>query len=173
MNALAAALLCAVLAGCAAPLPSATTTAAPTASATPTPQPSLAARCVPWPLTSSVPDDPCPTAIVAADDVVAPLGLPIARLTMAPGYFGCGDPWLTPGSPAPGCPVDVTPPGQWMHGWVSFVGSPKVAAVLLGRPLPIAPGPSGTLSPSPAPWQATVRAFDVPPAGWAFPILLP
>jgi hypothetical protein len=41
-----------------------------------------------------------------------------------------------------------------MHGWVSFVGTAKVAAIELHR----TPG---------HPWTAVRRAFVVPPAGWA------
>lgn len=64
-------------------------------------------------------------------------------------------------------------PGQWMHGWVAFLGSSKVAAVLLDRPQ-AATRCCGSPPPSPWPWQATVSAFQVPPGGFAFPTgLLP
>jgi hypothetical protein len=43
-----------------------------------------------------------------------------------------------------------------MHGWVTFIGTDKVAAVELRR------------SPR-EPWTAVVRAFAVPPVGWAMP----
>ena len=49
-----------------------------------------------------------------------------------------------------------------MHGWVSFSGTDKVAAVFLRRFLVTG------ASPSPAPpWNATLSAFIVPPAGWS------
>jgi hypothetical protein len=55
-------------------------------------------------------------------------------------------------------------PGTTMHGWVSFTGSAKVAAVSLH--LQPATGPS----PAPSPmWVATIVAFQVPPAGWVMP----
>lgn len=43
-----------------------------------------------------------------------------------------------------------------MHGWVTFVGTDKVAAVELHR----LPG---------RPWAPILRAFVVPPAGWVMP----
>jgi hypothetical protein len=53
-----------------------------------------------------------------------------------------------------------------MHAWVSFTGSPKVAAVMVGRDLP-----SEIVSPAPTspPWTATLVRVEVPPAGWSMP----
>jgi hypothetical protein len=54
--------------------------------------------------------------------------------------------------------------GTTMHGWVSFTGSAKVAAVSLR--LESWGGPSPAPSPT---WVATIAAFQVPPAGWVMP----
>jgi hypothetical protein len=52
-----------------------------------------------------------------------------------------------------------------MHGWVSFSGTDKVAAVALARDVSL-----GGAIPSPVPpWTARVVAFVVPPAGWSMP----
>jgi hypothetical protein len=87
--------------------------------------------------------------------VVAYVGHPIARLYIGPGPFQCGDIWPGVGSPIV-CFGPIVLPGRQMSGWVSFVGTDKVAAVELHR----TPGD---------PWIARVRAFEVPPAGWVMP----
>ncbi len=105
--------------------------------------------------------DPCPLAIAAVRAVVAPLGLPVARLVLQPDPF-CGGPWPV-GSP-PVCFGVMVILGTTMHGWVSFTGSDKVAAVSLRL--------QGAMDPSPPPkptWVATIEAFEVPPAGWMMP----
>ena len=152
--------------------PSATPSATPSSSpsSSPAPQPSAAITCVPWAV--SLPSDvaaadPCPSVITAVEAVVAPLGLPIARLYVEPGLFPCGELW--PGLPStnPICPDVMLPPGTAMHGWVSFAGSDKVAAVQLFRQPSLIT--TENPMPSPWPWQATLRAFAVPPAGWVMP----
>jgi hypothetical protein len=165
------------VAGCApAPSPSVQApTATPAASAEGTPRPLTPSPpatppaetdvCVPE--AGSRPSavaDPCRPAIAAVRAVVAPLGLPIARIVLQPRPFGCGrDLWPGIGSPTI-CFGPMIISGTTMHGWVSFRGSPKVAAVLLRL--------RGAADPSPAPsprWVATISAFQVPPAGWVMP----
>jgi len=108
--------------------------------------------------------DACPAAIAAVHAVVAPLGLPVARIVLLPRPFDCG-PYLWPGVGSPMiCFGVIIQPGRNMHGWVSFRGSTKVAAVSL-----VLQGP-GDPSPPPSPlWIATIEAFEVPPAGWVMP----
>lgn len=105
--------------------------------------------------------DPCPPAIAAVRKAVAPLGLPIASLVLQPGFF-CGL-WPNAASPAI-CFGPLYVPGSAMHGWVTFLGSDKVAAVSVRL--------RGALDASPPPspsWVATTVAFQVPPAGWVMP----
>ncbi len=107
--------------------------------------------------------DPCPPAIAAVRAVVARLGLPVARVVLQPQPFACGDLWPEVGSPTVCFDVLVIS-GTTMHGWVSFTGSAKVAAVSLGL--------QGATDPSPPPrptWVATIEAFQVPPAGSVMP----
>lgn len=140
-------------------------------SATLATSPSLAAEldtCLP--ATGTVPSglqgDSCPSAIAAVRALVAPLGLPIAAIYLEPGPFPCGPTlWPVPGSPPPVCLGAIIVPGTSMHGWVTFVGSPKVAAVSLHRSLP---EKLATSAPTP-PWQASLSAFVVPPVGWEMP----
>ena len=167
-----------LLAACASPSPSPsaqTPTATPTASAPGTPAPVTPPPtttppaetdvCVAEPMkTVYIGVDPCPPAIAAVRAVAAALGLPIARMVLQPRPFGCGrDLW--PGVTSPMVCADVPVlAGTTMHGWVSFVGSIKVAAVSLRRQ------PSTGPSPGPgAMWVATIAAFQVPPAGWVMP----
>jgi hypothetical protein len=93
------------------------------------------------------------------------LGEPIARIYLRPGPFDCGVLWPGVGSP-PVCFGVAVLPGSTMHGWVSFSGTDKVAAVALRRDVvPI----SGAI-PSPVPpWTASLVAFVVPPTGWSMP----
>lgn len=82
-------------------------------------------------------------------------------MTLVPGPYLC-DLWFGPGA-APACIV-IGSKDPEMHGWVAFVGSPEVAAVLLyATSLPAA-------SPPPWSWRATVSAFEVPPASFMFPL---
>ena len=140
------------------------TLAPPTSSPTAT-EPAETDVCVPEPLkTVYIGDDPCPSAIAAVRAAVASLGLPIARIVLQPRPFDCG-PYLWPGVGSPMvCFGPMIIAGSAMHGWVSFMGSTKVAAVWLVRQ-----PPSGS-SPAPSPmWVATIAAFQVPPAGWVMP----
>jgi hypothetical protein len=107
--------------------------------------------------------DPCPPAIAAVHEAVVPLGLAITRLVVQPGFF-CGL-WPSVSSPAV-CFGPIYAPGTAMHGWVSFTGSDKVAAVSVRL--------QGALEPSPPPsplWVATIEALQVPPAGWVMPVV--
>ena len=150
-----------------APSPSASTS--PQATPTPSPpSPSLAAEPVCLPFTGELPagleGDPCPSALKAIRAIVEPLGFPIARIHVEPGPFICGH-YLWPGigSP-PECFGPIIIPGTRMHGWSSFEGTDKVAAVELHRDVPRRASP-----PVVPPWRATVVAFVVPPTGWVMP----
>jgi hypothetical protein len=163
------------LSACASPLPTGTPTPTPAsteavvaAPTLPTPSPTPSASSIPSPsastvtclpetapLPSGLQGDPCPSAIAAVRAVVASLALPIARMHIEPGPFGCGDLWPGFGSPVI-CFGPIILPGTSMHGWVRFVGTAKVAAVELHR------------TPS-RPWTPALRAFVVPPAGWVMP----
>ena len=171
MKTFAAALLCALLSGCApAPSPSfspspATTPppSAPSVSLPPS-TPTETVICLPetGPLPSAL-GDPCPSAIAAVRTVVEPPAEPIVRIYLQPGLF-CGGFW--PGTTPPICFGVFLLPGSTMHGWVSFSGTVKVAAVVLRRDVfPV----SGAI-PSPVPsWTASLAAFIVPPTGWLMP----
>ena len=109
--------------------------------------------------------DPCASATVGVELAVAPVRLPIARVVIEPGPFFCDDVWPGAGTELP-CYGPNVRPGQFMHAWVSFTQSAKVAAVMLGRDLP-----TDIDSPSPTPpsWTATLITVEVPPAGWSMP----
>ncbi len=111
-------------------------------------------------------DDPCPTALVAIDEVKHPSGAPVARIYIEPDSATCNQPWPGFGTPRV-CVVttDVLPPGTHMHGWVSFVGNADVAAIELIRRYPENGAPDGTTPP----WNLVTLAFEVPPAGWVMP----
>ena len=134
----------------------------------PTAIPSIAGRvawCPPY-LASEDPGhggDPCPSAKSATTDAVARLGYPVARIVLLPGPFDCGVVW--PGSDSP--PVCLGPailPGRSMHGWVSFVGTERIAAVEMYRDIP-----TSTPASTPGPWTVTISDLRVPPAGWQMP----
>ena len=109
--------------------------------------------------------DPCPGATAAVELAVAPARLPIERIVIEPGPFYCDVIW--PGATtAPACFGTLVIPGQYMHAWVRFVRSEKVAAVMLGRDLP--PDLNVPAS-TPLPWMATLAAVEVPPLGWVMP----
>jgi hypothetical protein len=109
--------------------------------------------------------DPCPGAITAVELAVAPVRLPIERIVIQPGPFYCDVIW--PGvRSAPVCFGTLVIPGQYMHAWVSFERSDKVAAVMLGRDLPADLNVPATV---PLPWNATLVAAEVPPTGWEMP----
>ena len=170
----AAAALIVGVAACASPAPSPSAsapTATPVVSASGTPPrvtppptatpPTETDVCVPEVSTPASAADPCLLAIAAVRSVVAPLGLPIARIVLRPDPF-CGGLWPV-GSP-PVCFGVMVILGGTMHGWVSFTGSAKVAAVSVAL--------QGDDDPTPPPsplWIATIEAFQVPPAGWVIP----
>lgn len=132
------------------------TSSTPTVSSVASPSgESITCLAEPGPLPSGLQGDPCPSAIAAVRVVVASLAMPIARMHVEPGPFHCGDLWPGAGSPIV-CFGAMVLPGTWMHGWVTFVGTDKVAAVELHRM------PSHR-------WTPALRAFVVPPAGWVKP----
>lgn len=132
----------------------------------PSPAASPSITCVPelvtLPSGPSMPDE-CPTAIIAFEAVAARLGT-LARIRIEPGTFDCADLWPGVGSP-PICFGAFILAGSAMHGWASFVGTDKVAAIALRRS-PIGPIPQAT---SFGPWVGPLSAFVVPPAGWVMP----
>jgi hypothetical protein len=136
------------------------TAAGPIASARP-----FACRGESLPLPSALVGDPCPSARMAVELAVAPVRLPIDRIAVEPGPFFCAVFWPGGGSMPP-CYGPVVRPGQFMHAWVSFSNSQKVAVVVLGLDLPANLEVPGSTRP---PWNATVLAVEVPPAGWVMP----
>jgi hypothetical protein len=180
MKPFAVVLICALAIGCAAPLPTSaptpsstpppavlptpTQTAAPSASRAPSPVASPSITCVSDHTSASGAPlaDECPSAIEAVELLVARLG-PIDQLRIDPGFFDCGDLWPRVGTP-PMCFMPAMPLGLEMHGWASFFGSVKVAAISLERS-PLEPN---SLTPL-GPWKATFAALVVPPSGWMMP----
>jgi hypothetical protein len=149
-----------------APGPTSPTSRTPPATA-PTPAPTAFVRCTreTEPLPSALATDPCPGAILAVELAVATVRLPIERLVIDPGPFYCDNLW--PGVATPrACSGFVVRPGQFMHAWVSFVGSEEVAAVALGLDFPDDLAAPGATRP---PWNATLATVQVPPAGWVMP----
>lgn len=141
------------------PAPEATTRAR-----SPSPR-SVVCRAEALPLPSSLSGDPCPSATVAVEVAVVPVGLPIDRIAIEPGPFYCDIVWPGVQMPAAcyGAPVR---PGQFMHAWVSFADSGKVAVVALGLDLPVNLDVPGAARP---PWNATLVGVEVPPPGWVMP----
>ncbi len=125
----------------------------------------VACRIEPLPLPSTLSGDPCPSATMAVELAIAPVRLPIDRIAIEPGPFFCAVFWPGGGSMPP-CYGPVVRPGQFMHAWVSFSGSEKVAVVVLGLDLPTDLDIPGS---TPPPWNATVLAVEVPPARWVMP----
>jgi hypothetical protein len=148
--------------GC-SPTPSTPPSQQPTA-ATASPA-SIAVACTPDVSAPAYLGDPCPPATVAVELAVAPVRLPISRVVIEPGPFFCDDVWPGAGVEVP-CYGPMAQPGQFMHAWVSFEQSSDVAAVMLGRDLPLE---IGSPSPTPPPWTATLVTVEVPPAGWSMP----
>ena len=161
LKAFAVAMLCTLLAGCAAPVPSSTPTESPTATITPSPittpspspSPTIAFTCYRDPVPTQ--RDPaylsssyCPAEEVAVRTAVAHLGYPIQQIAIAPTIFPCGMPWPS-GDMA-------CPPVFELAAFVTFGGTKNVAA------LTIALLPNGSV-------VATVVAFEVPPTGWSMP----
>ena len=181
MKALAAVLRWTLAAGCAAPLPPSALTPlstqppaslpSPTQSITPSasPTPSAAASpsitCVSdhTSATGTPLADECPSAIAALEALVTRLG-PIARIRIEPGLFDCGNLWPGVGTP-PACFGAAIFPGLAMHGWASFLGTGKVAAIALQR----SSLQRSRVGPPFGPWQARIVTLVVPPAGWVMP----
>jgi hypothetical protein len=143
-----------------APAAAASATIAPTA----TLAASITCRADPAPLPSYLAGDPCPSAILAVELAVAPVRLPIERLVIEPGPLFCNVIWEGLGSP-PICYGPFFRPGQFMHAYVQFAGSAKIAVVMLGLDLPIDEAPAATRPP----WSATLVTVEVPPASWVMP----
>jgi hypothetical protein len=165
MRALAALVIIVFVAGCGpvTPSPSPTLPEPTATAASPLPtSPSAVLSCQPDPEASEL-GDPCPSAAMAVQAVVARFGYPVTRIVIQPGRFFCGVLW--PGVQSmPAClGGPATAPGGAMYGWVAFAGTTKVAAVSLVRDVPTTPGAS------PGPWVAFVNSYDVPPAGWLVP----
>jgi hypothetical protein len=127
--------------------------------------PSIDVSCTPDSEAPGYLGDPCPEAITAVELAVAPVRLPITGVVIEPGPFFCDDVWPGAGSDPP-CYGPMVRPGQFMHAWVSFERSQRVAAVALGRDFPIEPG---SPQPSAPPWNATLVTVEVPPADWSAP----
>jgi hypothetical protein len=109
--------------------------------------------------------DPCPSALIAVELAVAPVRLPIQRIAIEAGNLTCELLWPGVQTPAPCYPAPYQA-GQYMHAWVSFTGSTKVAVVVLGLDLPTDLEAPGTTRP---PWITTVLAVASPPPGWVMP----
>jgi len=109
--------------------------------------------------------DPCPSAILAVELAVATVRLPIKEIVLEPGPLYCTVIWEGLGSP-PICYGPMTRAGQYMHAYVSFVGSKKVAVVMLGLDLPVDDVAPDATRP---PWNTTVVTVAIPPSGWVMP----
>jgi len=116
-------------------------------------------------LPSYLADDPCPSAIVAVELAVATVRLPIERLLIEPGPLYCNVIWEGLGT-SPVCYEPMIRAGQFMHAYVGFVSSAKVAVVMLGLDLPVDEVAPGATRP---PWNTTVVTIAVPPTGWVMP----
>lgn len=142
--------------------PGATPSPTPEPTPTPEPEPQIDCHGEPGPLPSMLQGDPCPDAITAVELAVAPERLAIAQIVIEPGPFYCDLVWPGGQTLTPCRPV-VARPGQFMHGWVWFRDSDKVAAVMLGLDLPDDLDQPGATRP---PWRTTVVRVEVPPAGF-------
>lgn len=138
----------------------------PTAGPPGSPAPTARVDCTeePGPLAPGLSGLACPSAVLAVELAVAPVRLPIERIVIEPGPFFCDVIW--PGVQTPVvCFGFAIRPGQYMHAWATFTGSPNVAAVMLGLDLP-ADDATGASRP---PWNATLTALEIPPDGWVMP----
>lgn len=132
----------------------------------PSPGPTAKVRCTEetGPLAPGLDGPACPSAVLAVEIAVAPVRLPIERIVVEPGPFYCDLLW--PGvQTAPVCIGYAVQPGQFMHAWVSFAGSPKVAVVMLGLNLPV----DDASPPARPPWQTSLVTVELPPNGWVMP----
>jgi hypothetical protein len=98
-------------------------------------------------------------------EAIASARLTAQRVVILPGPLFCDVIWEGYGSPAACFGFDARP-GQYMHAYISFADSPKVAVVMLGLDLPDDDNAPAATRP---PWLATLVAFDVPPADWVMP----
>jgi hypothetical protein len=117
------------------------------------------------PMPAYLAGDPCPSAIAAVELAVAPVGLQITRMVIQAGPLFCDVLWYGVGSPVT-CAAPMIRAGQFMHAYVRFDGSSRVAVVMLGLDLPA--DDNDPLATRP-PWNTTLVAVEVPPAGWAMP----
>lgn len=164
--AVAATILVVTLVGSWSAGPSPTTGGEATTGST-SPAPTARVDCTeePGPLARGLSGDACPSAILAVELAVAPVRLPIVRIVIEPGPFFCDVLW--PGAASsPPCYGPAVRPGQFMHAWAGFSGSPKVAVVALGLNLPPDIDGPGTTRP---PWRATLVTVAIPPDGWVMP----
>ncbi|GEM_PF-3401777 len=152
------------------PMPSeaaagATATVPPPATETAAPTPTVSCRRDPGTVPPSLASDPCPTAVLAVELAVATVRLPISRMVIEPGPLFCDVIWEGYGTPRP-CRGAATQPGQFMHAYVVFRGTDKVAVVMLGLDLPDSGSDPHATRP---PWNTTLVAVGIPPAGWVMP----
>jgi hypothetical protein len=151
--------------GSGSPTPSAAAAAGAASAASPGPTPAVVCSEEPGDLALGLSKPACPQAILAIQLAVAPVRLPIDRIVIEPGPFFCDVLWPGVQTAAP-CRGAVVQAGQFMHAWVRFRGSAKVAVVMLGLDLPIVPQ-----SPRPIrqPWITTIVTVEIPPTGWVMP----
>ncbi len=140
--------------------------ASPTAAPTPGPTATVDCREEPGDLALALTKPACPTAILAAEHAVAGVLMPIDRIVVDAGPFYCDVLW--PGvQTVPVCRGGYSvSPGQFMHAWVSFQGSPKVAVVMMGLDLPEPVRDPGRTRP---PWNTTLVTIEIPPTSWVMP----
>ena len=163
MKRLAVALLCALVAGCATPVPSATPLRSPALSTSPSLTPSQSSSpsvgivfsCPSLPIAgpASPPASPtldCSTAETAVLAAVTAPGLPVRSVTILLGGFFCGLPFAPEGILCPR-------PNSGPAAYVTFVGTDMVAALLIETQL------GGAVV------VATIVASEIPPAGWSMP----
>lgn len=137
----------------------------PTAAPTPGPTATVACREEPGDLALALTKPACPTAILAVALAVAAVPMPIERIVIEPGPFYCDVLW--PGvQTVPVCRGYSVSPGQFMHAWVRFRGSPEVAVVMMGLDLP---EPVRDPERTRPPWHTTLVTIEIPPTGWVMP----
>jgi hypothetical protein len=129
------------------------------------PTASTSCRRDPGTLPAYLANDPCPSAILAVELAVATVRLPIVRMVIEPGPLFCDVVWEGYGTP-PRCRGPATRPGQFMHAYVAFRDTDKVAVVMLGLDLPDDTNDPRATRP---PWNTTLVAVAVPPPGWVMP----
>lgn len=141
--------------------------ASPTGGSTPAPTATVACSEEPGDLALGLTKPACPTAILAVQLAVAPVRLPIERIVIQPGPLYCDVLWPGVQTAAPGCRGGyAVSPGQFMHAWIRFAGSQKIAVVMMGLDLPEPVRDPGRTRP---PWQTTLVTVEIPPTGWVMP----